>query len=114
LQESHICANHLTCLIGPCLHLTACAAGVSVMPPELEGRPLVIKSTGKISALRNRAYQQLEAAGCDPASTAAVHVGIGHTRWATVSCSKKQSGQGCSRYTAGDTQHTQVPNVGCG
>jgi glucosamine 6-phosphate synthetase-like amidotransferase/phosphosugar isomerase protein len=55
------------------------------MPPELEGRALVIKSTGKISALRNKAYQQLEASACDPGSASAVHVGIGHTRWATVS-----------------------------
>jgi len=58
--------------------------GVSITPPELRGAPLVVKSTGKISALRSRAADQLVAAGCSGSATGPAHVGIGHTRWATV------------------------------
>ena len=46
-------------------------------------RPLVIKSQGKVEALVEAAYAELEAGGVDMSREFSSHVGIAHTRWAT-------------------------------
>ena len=51
--------------------------------PRTARRPLVIKSQGKVEALVDAAYAELEAGGVDLGREFLSHVGIAHTRWAT-------------------------------
>ena len=51
--------------------------------PRTARRPLVIKSQGKVGALVDAAYAELEAGGVDLDRQFLSHVGIAHTRWAT-------------------------------
>ena len=51
--------------------------------PRSAQRPLVIKSQGKVEALVDAAYAELEAGAVDLDREFSSHVGIAHTRWAT-------------------------------
>jgi len=60
---------------------TASAAPVGATDPAVV--PLVIKNEGKVDALVEHAYAELNAAGVDLDRKFDCHVGIAHTRWAT-------------------------------
>ena len=60
---------------------TASAAPVGATDPAVV--PFVIKNEGKVDALVEHAYAELNAAGVDLDRKFDCHVGIAHTRWAT-------------------------------
>jgi hypothetical protein len=60
----------------------------------MKQQSVVIKSTGKISVLREKAFNAFNGEDMCKDSTSFKHVGIGHTRWATVSPWHVQLGAG--------------------